>query len=57
MAKEFLRAECSECGNRQIVFSRASRKVDCMVCGEPIALPTGGKVELKAELDEELAVE
>jgi small subunit ribosomal protein S27e len=57
MAQEFLRVECGECGNRQVVFSRAASEIDCKVCGEPVALPTGGKPELHGDIVEELEVE
>lgn len=57
MAREFYRVECEECGNEQKIFSRASSEVECLVCGEPLATPTGGKVELEAELVETLSPE
>ncbi|WEL19331.1 30S ribosomal protein S27e [Candidatus Nanohalococcus occultus] len=57
MAQNFLRIECHECGNQQIVYSRASNKVDCMVCGEALLVPTGGKADIKADVVEELAAE
>lgn len=57
MTQDFLRIECHECGNRQIVFSHASNEVDCMVCGEALVTPTGGKADVKADVVEELAAE
>jgi small subunit ribosomal protein S27e len=57
MAQNFLKVECSECGNTQKIFSRASTRVDCLVCGEAMAEPQGGKAEIHADVVEELAVE
>jgi len=57
MARKFLRVKCNECGNQQIIFSRAATKINCMVCNEAIAVPTGGKPELNAEITEQLEVE
>ncbi|MFB6209534.1 MAG: 30S ribosomal protein S27e [Candidatus Nanohaloarchaea archaeon] len=57
MAQNFLEVECGECGNAQHIFSRASNRVECLVCGEELASPTGGRAEVKAEVVEELQVE
>lgn len=57
MAREFYRVECQECGNQQTIFSRASTEVECLVCGEPLAVPQGGQAEIRAEIVEELAPE
>lgn len=57
MAQKFIRAECNECGNQQVIFSRPSNEVKCLVCSEVLAHPTGGKAELNAEVVEELEVE
>lgn len=57
MARNFLRVKCEECGNQQIIFSRAATEIKCMVCSEAIATPTGGKPELNAEITEQLEVQ
>lgn len=57
MAREFYRVKCDECGNEQKIFSHASTSVECLVCSEELAAPTGGKVEVNGEVVEELAVE
>ena len=57
MARNFYRAKCDECGNEQVVYSRASTSVECLVCGTVIAKPTGGKAELNADVVETLEVE
>lgn len=57
MARDFLRLKCSECDNEQIVFSHAATEVECLVCGEVIAEPAGGHVEVHSELVEQLSTE
>jgi small subunit ribosomal protein S27e len=57
MTCNFLRAECDECGNQQVIFSRPAQEVECLVCGTVLASPTGGSAELDAEIVEELEVE
>ncbi len=57
MARDFYRVECRECGNQQNVFSRASKEVSCLVCGEKVAQPTGGKAEFSGEIVQELQAE
>jgi len=39
---KFLKINCKECGELQIVFSHASTSVTCNSCGNIIAKPTGG---------------
>lgn len=57
MARNFLKVQCAECGNEQKIFSHSSTEIDCLVCSEVIARPTGGKAELNGEVVEELEVE
>ena len=57
MARNFIRAECDECGNQQVIFSRPSQEVQCLVCSTVLAAPTGGKADLNAEVVQELEVE
>lgn len=57
MAQNFLKVRCDECGNEQKIYSRPSKSVECLVCSEVIASPTGGKAEFSAEIVEELEVE
>jgi len=47
MTSKFLKVKCEKCKNEQMVFERASTRVKCLVCGEVLAEPTGGKVKLK----------
>ncbi|MCD6381461.1 MAG: 30S ribosomal protein S27e [Candidatus Aenigmarchaeota archaeon] len=43
----FLKVRCKKCKNEQIIFSKASTRVKCLVCGEELAVPSGGKAIIK----------
>ncbi|MGC8816647.1 MAG: 30S ribosomal protein S27e [Candidatus Hadarchaeum sp.] len=45
---KFLAVRCNECGNEQVIFSHASTTVRCHVCSNTLAVPRGGKAEIKA---------
>jgi len=47
---KFLRVKCPECGNEQILFSHATTKVKCNICGTILAEPRGGKAKTKGEI-------
>lgn len=57
MAKDFWKVECNECGNQQIIFSRSATEIECLVCGEVVASPKGGKPEVNGEVTEVLKAE
>lgn len=42
----FLKVKCEKCKNEQHIFSNASTKINCLVCNEPLAIPTGGKSKI-----------
>ena len=46
----FLRVKCLKCGNEQLVFSNTVNKINCNVCGELIAEPTGGRAKINGEV-------
>ena len=46
----FLRVRCSDCGNEQLVYSHVSSVVRCKVCSKTLAVPRGGKAEIKATI-------
>ncbi|MFP4005942.1 MAG: 30S ribosomal protein S27e [Candidatus Hadarchaeia archaeon] len=46
----FIRVQCVDCQNEQVVYSHASTSVNCEVCGKTLADPTGGKAEVNAEI-------
>ncbi len=50
MASEFVRVKCTKCKNEQSIFSKCSNVVKCLVCGEVLAEPTGGKTNIKAKV-------
>ena len=40
---KFIRVKCSGCKNEQNIYGKAATVVSCIVCGEKLAQPTGGK--------------
>ncbi len=42
----FMCVECPQCSSKQIVFSHATTRVKCLVCGKQLLEPTGGKAKL-----------
>ncbi|MFX0122907.1 MAG: 30S ribosomal protein S27e [Candidatus Hodarchaeota archaeon] len=50
---KFLKITC-ECGNVQEVFSHATSRVICRVCGKTLAEPSGGVAKLYGEVIEVL---
>lgn len=47
---KFLKVTCSKCKNEQVIFNKASTYVKCLVCGEELAEPNGGKAKIKAKV-------
>lgn len=47
---KFVKVKCEKCKNEQVIFEKASTKVKCLVCGEVLAEPTGGKTRVKAKV-------
>lgn len=50
MSQKFVKVKCEKCKNEQMVFMRAASTVKCLVCGEVLAEPTGGKVRLNVKM-------
>jgi len=46
----FLRVKCPKCGNEQLVFSNTVNKINCNVCAEQLAEPTGGRAKINGEV-------
>jgi len=46
----FLKVKCPKCKNEQIIFNKAATEVKCLVCGNILAKPTGGKSIIKAKI-------
>jgi len=51
----FVKVRCAKCKNEQIIFNKASKKVNCLVCSENLATPGGGKAKIKAQVLESLS--
>lgn len=47
---KFLKVKCSDCENIQTVFDSTNTRISCTVCGSTIALPRGGKADIKGEV-------
>lgn len=47
---EFVRVECDDCGNEQVIFNKPSTEVRCLVCGSALARPKGGEGGIEAEV-------
>ena len=43
---KFVKVRCPKCKNEQVIFGSPSTEVKCLVCGEPLSAPTGGKGKL-----------
>jgi small subunit ribosomal protein S27e len=50
----FVKVVCLKCKGKQeqMVFARPAMEVKCLVCGETLATPTGGKAKLFSRPDE-----
>ena len=46
----FLKVRCIDCNAEQVVFNKASMKVNCSICGELLLEPTGGKSRIYGEI-------
>jgi small subunit ribosomal protein S27e len=51
----FLVVKCPDCSSEQVVFSRPSAKVSCVICGSLLVSPTGGKGKFRSEILREAA--
>ena len=46
----FLTVRCGSCSNEQVIFSKPSSSVKCLVCGSILADPTGGNAGMRAKV-------
>ncbi len=51
---KFVKVRCPKCKNEQIIFGKASRVVKCLVCGQELSEPMGGKSKIKSRILEVL---
>ena len=49
MSGKFIKVKC-KCKNEQVIFDKPASEVKCLVCGEVLATPSGGKAEIKAKI-------
>jgi small subunit ribosomal protein S27e len=47
---KFLKVLCTKCKNEQVIFNKASSKVNCLVCGAELAQSFGGKAKIKTKV-------
>ena len=47
---KFMKVRCKDCENEQVIFDRASQPISCHICGSKLAIPKGGKADIKAEV-------
>jgi len=47
---KFIEVRCSKCKNEQIIFNKATRVVNCLVCGNILLEPTGGIGRIKSKI-------
>lgn len=47
---KFLKVACGKCKNEQVIFNKPASVVKCLVCGETLAEPTGGKGRIKSKV-------
>ena len=52
----FLKVKCPKCDGEQIIFSHAKTVVRCLICDEILAVPRGGKAEIRAKVIGEYGV-
>jgi len=50
----FMKVKCNGCGNEQIVFSAAGRKVLCLACNHVLAESGAGRAIAKGKIVKEL---
>lgn len=51
---KFIKIRCPKCKNEQIMYGKASTDVKCLICGQTLAEPAGGKAKVKARILEVL---
>lgn len=51
---KFIKVRCSKCKNEQVIFSKSSTDISCLVCGESLANKRGGKTKISARVLEVL---
>lgn len=52
--KKYVKIECVDCGNKQVVFTCASTEITCNICGSKLSKPAGGRAKFKGKMVEEV---
>ena len=52
---KFVKVACQKCKNEQVIFDKPATTVKCLVCGEVLAKPKGGKADIKTKVLETLS--
>ncbi len=52
---KFVSVACKKCRNEQVIYNKAATVVKCLKCGEELARPTGGEIEIKGKVLEVLS--
>lgn len=47
---KFVSVACKKCRNEQVIYNKAATVVKCLKCGEVLAEPTGGEIEIKGRV-------
>jgi small subunit ribosomal protein S27e len=50
MVSKFLKVKCKKCKNEQVIYEKPASVVKCLVCGEILAEPRGGKADIKTNV-------
>jgi ribosomal protein S27E len=46
----FISVQCTQCGEKRIIFSHSTRDIHCKSCGEIMAKKTGSKANVVAKI-------
>jgi small subunit ribosomal protein S27e len=49
---KFISVQCTQCGEKRIIFSHSTTDISCKSCGEPISRKTGSKASILAKVVE-----
>lgn len=54
LESRFVKVRCQKCKNEQNIFGKASSVVKCLICGEVLTEPRGGKCKIRGKVVEVL---
>jgi small subunit ribosomal protein S27e len=53
-SSKFISVQCTQCGEKRIIFSHSTTDISCKSCGEAMAKKTGSKASVLAKVIEVL---